>query len=253
MSELGRDAKALLAEARDSHDPTPEDRARMRAKVMAAVAALPASQLAASQAQAAPAAGSAAAGGAGIGGVVKVAAAALVVAGLSAGGYFWAAGPEGEAPLVVAEALMPPAVEEVAEHAEPRPPLEPLTEEPELADAAAPAIAAPPVEVRPRGPARPAREHPPRDVSTDLAEETALLEAARASLREGSGAAALEAVKAHARRFPEGLLAEEREAARILALCALDRRAEAARAREDLRARWPSSPHGRAIEAACAD
>jgi len=63
--------------------------------------------------------------------------------------------------------------------------------------------------------------------SDRLAEEVALLSRAEMALRGGKPALALEVLSEHERRFGNGLLAEERIAARVQALCALGRRAEA--------------------------
>jgi hypothetical protein len=64
------------------------------------------------------------------------------------------------------------------------------------------------------------------DVST-LEQERKLVEAAQAALQRGEPAAALQRVEEHARRFARGLLADEREVLRVLALCAERREAEA--------------------------
>ena len=71
------------------------------------------------------------------------------------------------------------------------------------------------VEVRPR----PARDR--------LEEEIALLSKAETALHSGNAAVALEVLNEHERKFPHGQLVEERIAARIRALCALGRKAEA--------------------------
>lgn len=79
MNDLGPDALALLESARDAHDPTPGDKARVRALLAASIAALPATAEAASSASAP----SAAAGGSALAkvGLAIVAAAGLAVVG----------------------------------------------------------------------------------------------------------------------------------------------------------------------------
>lgn len=72
------------------------------------------------------------------------------------------------------------------------------------------------------------------------------------ALREGDPARALDLAEAHAGRFPEGALRNERLAARALALCALDRRLEAREARAELAARSPGSPLLDRVDRACA-
>jgi hypothetical protein len=101
------------------------------------------------------------------------------------------------------------------------------------APAAAPASSAgvPVTETTPpsrgNGLARPAARsstHPPSD---SLSEEVRLLSEAEEQLNRGLADDALKTLAEHERRFPTGALAEERMAARVQALCALGRTAEA--------------------------
>ena len=85
-----------------------------------------------------------------------------------------------------------------------------------------------------------------------VAAEVAILRRVSAALRAGDPATALAAVGEHARRFPNGALAEERDTERIVALCALGRRDEAARATQRFDRAYPSSSHASTIHAACA-
>jgi hypothetical protein len=64
----------------------------------------------------------------------------------------------------------------------------------------------------------------PRD---RLAEEVSLLSRAEMALHSGKPGVALDVLNEHERRFGNGLLREERVAARVQALCALGRKAEA--------------------------
>jgi hypothetical protein len=73
----------------------------------------------------------------------------------------------------------------------------------------------------------------------DLAAETALLDRAHAALARGEAARALEAADAHARSFPRGQLAENRESVAVQALVHLGRRAEARARGAAFRRRWP--------------
>lgn len=84
-----------------------------------------------------------------------------------------------------------------------------------------------------------------------LRAERALLTAARAALDADDPAAALAALDRHAARFPTGILAEERTATRVRALCAAGRRADADAARDAFLARWPRSVHEARVRAAC--
>jgi hypothetical protein len=78
----------------------------------------------------------------------------------------------------------------------------------------------------------PAPSHAPSSASppATLADEQSVLDVARAALGRGDGASALSASNAHARRFPNGQLAPEREAIAIQALMLLGR-SDDARAR----------------------
>ena len=85
-----------------------------------------------------------------------------------------------------------------------------------------------------------------------VAAEVAILRRVSAALRSGDPKGALAAVGEHARRFPNGALSEERDTERIVALCALGRRDDAARATERFDRAYPSSSHESTIRAACA-
>jgi len=82
-----------------------------------------------------------------------------------------------------------------------------------------------------------------------LAAERVLLDVARGEIERQNGAAALAATREHERRFPHGLLVQEREAMAVRALVLLGRRDEA-RARTDrFRAHYPGSVLTQALEA----
>jgi hypothetical protein len=78
--------------------------------------------------------------------------------------------------------------------------------------------------------------------SAPAREEMRLLERARAAAAREDYAAAIAPLDEHARRFPEGWLAEEREALRVEALAGLGRTSEARRAASTFEARFPRSP-----------
>jgi hypothetical protein len=116
--------------------------------------------------------------------------------------------------------------------------------EPELApladtQPAPPVQPAAPVQ-EPRAPAMQAspRTSSGRDV---LAAEIALLRRARGAYDHREFSRALVLVDEHARRFPQGHLAEEREALRVRSLLSLGRTAEAHRAAEAFAIRFPRS------------
>jgi len=83
-----------------------------------------------------------------------------------------------------------------------------------------------------------------------LVQEVAILSRASGELHAGRPAAALAALADHQRKFPAGMLTQERAAARIQALCALGRTQEAKAELAQLERTAPSSPHvGRARKA----
>lgn len=101
------------------------------------------------------------------------------------------------------------------------------------ASAAAPPLAA----------AAPAVSSAPTRTRADrLAEEVAILSRATSELHSGRPAGALRALDEHQRKFPRGLLVEERRAARVQALCALGRKSEAKPELERLVKSAPQSP-----------
>jgi hypothetical protein len=72
-------------------------------------------------------------------------------------------------------------------------------------------------------------------------EELRLLRQARTAVAREDFAAALSPIGAHAREFPNGRLAEEREALRVKALVGLGRADDARRAATGFEARFPRS------------
>jgi hypothetical protein len=88
----------------------------------------------------------------------------------------------------------------------------------------------------------PARAKPDR-----LAQEVALLSSATKSLNAGRAAEALQLLDEHRQKFPNGLLAEERRAARARALCSLGRVAEAEAELARLAPRSPAAARARQV------
>ncbi|HEY5955682.1 MAG TPA: hypothetical protein VIV60_03975 [Polyangiaceae bacterium] len=87
-----------------------------------------------------------------------------------------------------------------------------------------------------------------RHARDTLAQEVSLLARAQAAMSSGKPAVALDELNAHERKFGHGLLAEERTAARIQALCVLGRDAEA---NAQLALLSSKSLHGRHAGQAC--
>ena len=90
------------------------------------------------------------------------------------------------------------------------------------------------------------------EASSTLGVEAALLTEAQRALAGGDSARALELVTEHARLYPHGKLAQTRDAARVLALCALKRPRAAQKARQQFVKHWPNSPLQDRIQRACA-
>jgi hypothetical protein len=98
----------------------------------------------------------------------------------------------------------------------------------------------------------PAPAPAPAPTADSLQEERAILARATAALRAGDAGAALDAVAEHAKKFPKGLLVEERSATKVLGLCAAGKVAQGEQARDAFLARWPRSVHAARVQAACA-
>jgi hypothetical protein len=84
----------------------------------------------------------------------------------------------------------------------------------------------------------------------DLAAERQLLDVARHAIEQQDGAAALDAVTRHERRFPNGVLVQEREAMAIRALLLLGRGDDARSRADRFRQRFPDSLLLPAVDAA---
>jgi hypothetical protein len=100
-------------------------------------------------------------------------------------------------------------------------------------------------------PAAPRTEVVGEPARATLGPELELLQRVQAALRRGDAASALAQLEAH-QTLDRSLLAE-REAARVIALCSLERTSEAHRAARDFSARHPDSLHQPAIASACAN
>ena len=86
---------------------------------------------------------------------------------------------------------------------------------------------------------------------SSLDAEIALVRDARAALRGGDAARALALLDEHARRFSRGALAEDCDAERIYALCALGRSSDARSLASRFLTSHPASPHGASVRASC--
>lgn len=254
-NELSHDARALLAEARGGDDPSPGDRARVRRTLMATIAGTAglAASSAASSAAAASAGTVATTAGLSLG--AKIAAVVLVVGAVGGGTVAVAPWEDPEPVVVEHREHRARAVEQEQTEIAPSPAIEP-TIEPMIEPAIEiPAPIEAPVEIAPRAArtvrAPPPAIAPPAPSASTLAEEVALLRSAQSALNAGDADGALSRLADHARRFPTGTMAEERDAARILALCRAGRRDEARDAAARFLRERPSSPLAARVRASC--
>jgi hypothetical protein len=118
--------------------------------------------------------------------------------------------------------------------------------------ATTPSVANPAAVTRPMAAvAEPALAPSPAPAPSHLLEETRLIADAQRALNGGASAKALAILEQHRSRFPSGELAQERDAARVFALCALGRNADAQRARRAFGTSWPDSPLGVRVRGGC--
>ena len=151
------------------------------------------------------AAGQGAATAMGVGFVAKAVVGIALVGSLGAGSYLALRPARHVAPTRAAHVVVTPA---------------PRVAEPELPVVESPAQAPAPIVVPPRA-HRSAARPVARDDASTLAAETALLRDADRALRAGDTATALARLDEHAARFPNGALAPERSAERLIVLCQL--------------------------------
>ncbi len=266
MSDLGPDARALIESARNADDPTPGDDARMRRALVGKLGigiGLAAGTVATSTAAATTSAGV----------VVKSLVALAIVGGISAGGnYMYHAydpggsvvGPRVEPPapssetLAIASALPAPLpVPAPASTPAPAPEKPLVVTTNRIANSAprsepeSPPVLLPVQHVPSRTVQEPPVAPPAPPTRDTLEDETRLLREAAVFLRAHDGASALGRLDEHARRFPHGLLAEERAGERVFSLCEMGRVGEAQRAAAEFLAQNPRSPLAHRVRAAC--
>ena len=151
-----------------------------------------------------------------------------------------AASPSAATPIVASPSVAPPSVVPAE-----LPATAPATIWPGASPDPAPVAVAPARVVEPPKAASMRRSAPVGGVDV----EAPLISAAVKALSNGDADRALEILATHRRRFPDGVMGEDREAVRIFAMCRAGRDASSSRA-EFLR-RWPSSPHAPKVREAC--
>jgi hypothetical protein len=119
-------------------------------------------------------------------------------------------------------------------------------------------VPAPPAAVSPAIPAPAAAKSVPAPSSastaaapSELDAELALLQEAHGALQMNDGARALRLLEEHTRRFPNGALGEESEAARVFALCQVGRADEARDVAGRFLREHPRSPLAPRVSRAC--
>jgi hypothetical protein len=231
MREMSREANELVSAGRDAFHPTDADRARLMTAITGA-ATLSVGVAVAAGAQRSVS---------GIWGLVnagRLLAVVLPVA--TAGAYFWHGTLRSPSATELAAPVRQPAVVVAAKATEPSVPVvEPVVvQPPEPSAPVAPERSAALVsEVSKRG--------------QEIRQEVELLSKAQGALSRGRPQEALDALTEHARRFPRGVLTEERAATRVRTLCALGRAQEAEVELKRIEKRNPTSAYLARAREAC--
>lgn len=244
MNELDHDQRRLLSAARAALGPSAADRARLRARLGAAIAA---GRSPPTDDASEPPAPLGAAPGLGDGwfGSVTRAAAPWLAGGLLLGVGFgggYVAGRRSASPPVPASLASPAAPVATAPA--------PVTQgaaDPTPAAHGAPAPSAP----APGQPTAP-RAAPAGVPSDALAAEVALLQQAQRALKQGDPASATRIVGEVDLEFPHGVLREERDAARVLARCASEPGEATRSLAQDFERTFPASVYVDRVRAGCA-
>jgi len=245
MSDLGPEAGALIRAAREEGGLSPGERMRLRAGVLSAAHAgmLSAAGTAAATTAAAKTLGLSTMGWIAFSGLLSAA---------GAGAYYVSSRAPAKAPAVAATITSAPAVAPSADPAGVRPvpaPVDSSSHE----DATGPGVAprmADTSATKPRA-LEASRPAPAASADTHFAEDARLLRDVRAALASGQSEHALALLDARGADESAGVLAEEREAARIVTLCKLGRQAEARTAAGRFLAAHSGSPLAERVRRAC--
>ena len=246
MDELSPNTRALLDAARSFDDPTDEDRDRVRAGVMLRVgsvaaigtAAITAAKSSSAAASAVPLIANSLTSTTIFSGMVAKIGVAVVLAGAVASGAYVALRPAHSAPVAAMTSHAPVAA-----------PATPVVAPPLAATDPAP-VGVDPADL-PTDDAKPNPSHPGHARSADLEGEMKLLRAADAALRRGDSAAALAALNKHAALYPTGVLSQEREGVRAIALCSGGSLSQGQSAAQRFLAHAAKSPLASRIRSAC--
>jgi hypothetical protein len=256
LSDLSPRAQSIVDAARADDSPTGQSKPRIKRRVLARVAAAALAGTAAATASrtaASVATGSGAGGAATIAGGAATSAGAKIIVGVAMSALVASATATG---VVVSRELASPApAVEVARTARvaPAPPRKTLAIRQSPAEAPMPVAppSAAPVLVRGNTLPAAAPKEPLRESKTEtLEQELPLLQGAQRALRTGDLEQALTMLDSHAKRFPDGVLAEERRAVHAMALCRTNSGAARAEADEFLR-EAASSPLAERVREEC--
>lgn len=246
MSDLSPRARRLIELGRvgDEPDAAAKDRVRSRLLLAAGTAAA-----ASATAKTATAAGKLWAGAA----MVKIAGGVCAV-GIAAGGATWFAASRAPDPQPQQQ-VQAPAVRQhaIGSGEQPETPVIAVAEpeatveaqRPTRQKAAAIASTSAPME------SATAPSEPPAAPSS-LEGEIRLLRDAQAALSRGDASRSLELLEQHQSRYPNGVMSQEREAARVIALCKLGRRDEARAEAAHFVEQHPTSPLSARVRGSCA-
>lgn len=229
MEDLDPDAKRLLGLVSEARTPSAADKARVAGKIGAAIWLLETAATTSVAAQTVTKAGL----GLGVKWAMGVMALA-VVGGVSYGVYTPEPAREPSKPVVahVTEARVPePQTAPEMMEAEPSPP-------------------PPPAALKS---ARAERARPARAGKSTLGKELELLHGAQSSWRAGDASRALSQLEAHRRAYAHSQLWPERDALRVLCLCALGRTDEARKLGRRFLAAAPQSPLRSAVTESCVE
>ena len=263
MSDMSPGARALLDAARDGDDPTSADDARIR-KTLAAQLGVGLALAASTSATASAAAGGSIAGAAAGGGagaaaaagstvgalVAKIAVMAALAGGAGVGGVaIYQSQRDSSPPSTV---MASPAIAAASGKSAPAAMASPVLPPPVAAPSGPPVGAAQGAAPTALVPVLSARAKEPRaSAASAIDGETLLVRDAHTALRDGDAARALALLDHHARAYPDGVLAEERAAERVFALCALGRTTDARIAADRFLRDRPQSPLAKRVRSSC--
>jgi len=252
MIDLSEDDRAILELAHDAHDPDARDRARVRAQLASRIGAAAGLGLAAGFSAAAKTTATAgAAAGSGVGitagvvgasaGVAKIVGLAVIVSAAVGATVVHRARHAAAARVAVVEKTR--LIEQPA----------PAHHQAAAVEEAAPSVVTPPAPSREQETPRARTIAAPRIVerqpALNVGEEARLMQSGLLALQAGLPARALALFDQHARLYPAGVLAEERDAERALALADLGRVREARAAIDRFLLAHPRAPAAARLQA----